>query len=333
MTPLSPSSLRGQAAEVREWIHRAADLVPMRDRVELLVPPLLVAKFARYALKLRKHPVPADDLDARDPEFCSLIVDLTRIVAKTYFRLRVEGVENVPATGGALLVGNHNGGLLPTDGFFTALAIADHLGPERGFYALAHDFLFDDATLRRYALKLGMIRAGQGSAHRALRGGSLVLVYPGSDLDTFRPFRERQRVVLGGRTGFLELALREQVPIVPVVAAGTHEQFVVLSRGDHLARILHMHRWARTDVFPIAWEFPWGITSGFVPYLPLPAQTTLAFGEPFRWPELSAGAAKDERVLARCYEEVEARMQTMLDRLCAHRHVLLGQRPPHHPPS
>ena len=64
-----------------------------------------------------------------------------------------------------------------------------------------------------------------------------MLVYPGSDLDTFRPFRDRDKIVLGGRKGFLELALRERVPIVPVVTAGTHEQIIVLTRGDRLARL------------------------------------------------------------------------------------------------
>lgn len=267
----------------------------------------------------------ADDIRARDPELGSLLLDLYRMAGKHYFRLRIEGVENVPASGPVLLVGNHNGGLVPTDSFFTALAIHDRYGPGRAMYALAHDFLFEDPLLRSYALRLGMLRAGHESARHAFAAGGCVLVYPGSDLETFRPFWDRDKIVLGERKGFLTLALREGVPIVPVVTAGTHEQIIVLTRGDHLARLLHAHAWARTEVMPLMLALPWGLTSGFVPYLPLPAQTTLAFGAPITWPELGPQDAERPDVLARCYAEVEGRMQELLDRLSEGRRFLLGR--------
>jgi len=142
-------------------------------------------------------------------------------------------------------------------------------------------------------------------------------VYPGSDLDTFRTFRDRNKVVLGGRKGFLKLALRERVPIVPVVTAGTHEQMLVLSRGDRLARLVHAHAWARTEVLPLILAVPWGLTLGFVPYLPLPAQTTQVFLPPMTWPELGPEAAESPADLERCYLEVEVAMQAAMDRIHA----------------
>jgi 1-acyl-sn-glycerol-3-phosphate acyltransferase len=224
-----------------------------------------------------------------------------------------------------LLVGNHSGGLLPSEGFFTMLAIARGHGPERAVYALAHDFLFDDPTLRRYAGRLGILRAGHASAHRALAAGACVLVYPGSDMETFRTFRDRNKIVLAGRTGFLKLALREGVPIVPVVTAGNHEQLVVLARGDRLARLVHAHRWARTEVLPLVLSLPWGLTTGFLPYLPLPAQITMSFLPAMRWPELGPDSADRPDDVARCYREVEAAMQGELDRLTRGRRILRGQ--------
>ncbi len=320
-------SLATNAAGVADFLRRAASLMPLRDRASLFFPPVLVAKFGRYVLTQRhKRDVPADDPDARDPEQVRLTMDLVRALARYYFRLEVRGIDNVPAHGPALLVGNHNGGLFPTDSFFTSLAVWDHFGPSRAVFALAHDFLFHDPMLRRYALKLGALRAGHDSAHRAFERGGLVLVYPGSDLEDFRPWRERGRIVLGGRKGFLRLAIHEGVPIVPVVSAGTHEQLIVLTRGDRLARLLHMHWWARTFTCPIVLAVPWGITSGFLPYLPLPAQTTLAFGAPIAWPELSPRDADDPLVLERCYRQVETQMQSMLDELSRGRRPFLGQK-------
>lgn len=316
-------------AEAVSWVRRARALVPKEDRRVLLSPPRLVWRFARFALNRRTgHGVgsPADEVQARDPRFVALLLDFFAAFGRRYFRPRVEGIENVPAAGPALLVANHSGGLVPVDAFFIALAIYERYGAGRAMYSMTHDFLFDDPVLRRYALKLGMLRAGWQSARHAFGAGQLVLVYPGSDLDTFRPFSARGRVVLGGRKGFLRLALRERVPIVPVVSAGTHEQLIVLTRGDRLARLVHAHRWGRTDVLPIVLALPWGLTFGFVPYLPLPAQTTIRFGAPIRWPELGPAAADDPTALARCYRQVEGRMQAMLDRLEEGRRFLVGKR-------
>ena len=312
-----------------DWTRRATRLIPREDRRVLLSPPRLVARFARFALRRRAGragSAAADDVAARDPELCTLLMDLYRVLAKRYFRLRIEGVSNVPASGPVLLVGNHNGGLLPSEGFFTALAIHERYGPNRAVYALVHDFLFEDPLLRRYAGRLGMLRAGHESARHAFAAGGCVLVYPGSDLDAFRPFRDRNKVVLGGRKGFLELAIRERVPIVPVVTAGAHEQFVVLARGDRVGHLLHAHAWLRTEVLPVVVSFPWGLTSGFVPYLPLPAQATVSFGEPMRWPELEPADAADGAKVDACYREVEARMQAMLDRLTQGRRFLRAGR-------
>lgn len=319
-------------ADAIDWIARARTLVPRADRKVLLSPPRLVARFAKFALRRalgHAGETAADDIGARDPELLLLVRDLYKWLGTHYFRLRVEGIENVPARGPLLLVGNHSGGFLPSEGFFTEIALYDHFGGERPVYALAHDFLFEDPILRRYAGRLGLLRAGHESARHAFAAGACVLVYPGSDLDTFRSFRDRNTVVLGGRKGFLKLALRERVPIVPVVTAGNHEQLIVLSRGDRLARLLRAHRWARTEVLPIAFSLPWGITSGFVPYLPLPAQTTQAFLPPMTWPELGPDAADRPDVLERCYREVEAAMQATLTRLTRGRRFLLGAPSPH----
>lgn len=315
--------------QARAWLHDARRLIPAEDRRVLLSPPRLVARFLRFAMARhsgRSPYDPADDVAARDPELVSVLLDLMRVLGRYYFRARVEGVEHVPATGPVLLVGNHSGGLVPLDGFFAALAIHDHLGRERAVYALVHDFLFDDPILRRYAGRLGMLRAGSESARHAFAAGHAVLVFPGSDYDTYRSFGDRGKVVLGGRKGFLRLALRERVPIVPVVTAGAQEQFIVLTRGDRLARLVRAHAWARTDVLPLVLAVPWGLTIGFVPYLPLPAQITTAFAPALAWPELGPEDADDPAVLERCYREVEDVMQRTLDRLQHGRRPFLGRR-------
>lgn len=311
-----------------EWLQRARRLIPKEDRRVLVSPPRLIARFMRFTLHHalgRAAPV-ADDVDAIDPAYVELFMDACQGLGRPYFRLRVEGVENVPATGAALLVGNHSGGLVPLEGFFVGMSLWERFGLARRMYALVHDFLFDDEILRRYALRIGMLRASGDSARHALERGHLVLVYPGGDWESFRPFSERFHVDLDRRKGFIRLALRQRVPIVPIVTAGSHEQFIVLTRGERLARLVGLHRFARTDVLPIVIAVPWGVTVGFVPYLPLPTQMTIAFGEPMSWPELGPEAADDPAVVDRIYDELVARMQAKMDQLADGRHFLLGRR-------
>ncbi len=305
--------------DIGDWIDRGTRLFSPEERAVLLNPPRLVARFSKFAIARalrRAGREAADDIHGRDLELVAWIGDLWRVLAKHYFRLCVDGLDNVPASGPVLFVGNHSGGFLPSEGFFTALAIGDRYGLDRVPYALAHDFLFEDPLLRRTATRLGLLRAGHESAHHAFAAGKCVLVYPGSDLDTFRPFRDRGKIVLGGRKGFLRLALNEGVPIVPVVDAGTHEQFIVLARGDRVAHLLHAHAWLRAEVLPIVLSVPWGLTSGFFPYLPLPAQTTLSFLPPKTW-------CRED--LDRCYRDIEDAMQAELDRLMCGRRFLRGQ--------
>lgn len=313
-------------AAISDWFGRAGQHF---DPIDLLrFTPLEVLVTMRRYVAHRGQPSPTEaDLTHRDPAFVDWVMDLGRAVARHYFRWQVRGLEHVPATGPALLVGNHNGGILPLDSLFTMVAVRDHLGLERAIYPLAHDLLFSSPTARKYVRKMGVLRAGHRGGDAALQAGHLALVYPGSDLDALRPFHRRGQVDLGGRLGFLRLALRQQVPIIPVVSAGTHEQFLVLTRGDWLVDRLGMRRF-RMNAFPLALSLPWGLTSGYFPYLPLPAQTTITFGPPLRWPDLTPAAAEDPAALARCYQQVLDTMQAQLDVLMKGRRVWLGQPQP-----
>ncbi|MBZ0233928.1 MAG: 1-acyl-sn-glycerol-3-phosphate acyltransferase, partial [Deltaproteobacteria bacterium] len=172
-----------------------------------------------------------DALDRRDPRVIRALLPLFELYARRYVRLRVDGIEHVPATP-AVLAANHNGGIAGPDLPCTLATLWRARGPDAPLYALAHDFAMQQLTpLGRALQRLGAIRATPVNARRVLEAGGQVLVYPGGDLDAYRASRDRDRVVLGERTGFVRVAQQVGAPIVPVVAHGAHRSAWILSDG------------------------------------------------------------------------------------------------------
>lgn len=263
-------------------------------------------------------PYDVESIGNRDPELIGRLVDILGPWLERYFTPDVRGLERVP-DGAALYVGNHNGGLLSADSFILSKRLFEQIGVEAVPYGLAHDLVVDIPGLREMLVPLGAVRAGSGVARRIFEAGGKVLVYPGGDLESLRPYADRDQVVFGGRRGYMRLAIREGVPIVPVVAAGAHATFVVLDDGRRIAQGLRLHRWARMDVLPVSFMLPWGVTLGVLPYFPLPTKILIEVLEPMRLPRTGEDAAADDDYVIACDAELRARMQTKLTALAAER--------------
>ena len=248
-------------------------------------------------------------------------------IADFWFRGEVRHLDRIPRTGPVLLVGNHSGGLMTPDTWVFEVNYVRHFGTARETYALAHDMVMGMPLVGRYLRASGALPADHHHAENALRRGAAVLVYPGGDEDVFRPFSERNRIHLAGRTGFVRLALRAGVPIVPVVSVGGHETALVLNDRGRIARILGLDKRFRLKTLPIVIAPPWGISPGdWLFHIPLPAKVTVDCGFPI---DLRAHFGdvdpEDDDAVWRCYRYVEHRMQAMLDRLAAERRLpILG---------
>jgi len=249
----------------------------------------------------------------RDDDFLDWLLPLMEIWGR-YFGAEVSGFETLPEKGPFLLVGNHSGGNLVPDTAATIAAWYRERGRDEPLLGLALDAAFAIPGFEILMRKLGQVPANHENAVRVLREGSSVLVYPGGAHEAFRPFTDRNRVDFGGHKGFVRLALRTGVPVVPVVAHGGHHTTLVLSRGESLARILGTKR-LRIDVSPISLQAPWGISFGLIPGVPLPAKIRVEVGPPIDWSAYGPEAAEDPAVVDRCYAEITGRMQRTLDRL------------------
>jgi len=254
---------------------------------------------------------------SRDAAFVDRLLPWMELWAR-YFDAEVRGFENVPA-GGALVVGNHSGGTWVPDVPALMAAWQREFGSDRPLVALALDAMFAVPGLETLMRKLGEIPASPANAERALAEGQAVLVYPGGAHEAFRPWRDRNRIDFGGHQGYVRLALRTGVPVVPVVGHGGHETLMVLARGDQLARHPLVKR-LRLGVAPLVWQWPWGISLPLSPIgIPLPAKIDVEILEPIYWSDYGPEDAEDPEIVARCDAELRESMQKALTRLAERR--------------
>lgn len=253
-----------------------------------------------------------DPFEHRDPEYIERTLPAWRITSSLYFRADVSGLDNIPARGPVLLVGNHSGGILIADTFVFAQAFYDHFGPERTFYQLAHDLVFKTPGARALVQRWGTVPASPENMAEALHRDAALLVYPGGDHETFRPSWESEQVDFANRTGFIKLALKHNVPIVPIVAIGGQETALFLGQGSRMAKSLRLNRLMRLKVLPAVLGPPFGFTVLDFPLrLPLPAKISIRALEPI---DLRERLGEDPD-LEEGYDLVTSTMQSVLTKL------------------
>jgi 1-acyl-sn-glycerol-3-phosphate acyltransferase len=257
----------------------------------------------------------SDDADTAkwDPVFTRQFKNAVGPFIKRYFRAEVNGLNSLPAAGGALVVSNHSGGVLTPDVLIFAPAFYDAFGYDRPLYILAHYGVLL-GPLGTLFSRAGGIEASRDNAAKALRSGGVVLVFPGGDYDAFRPTRTANTIDFHGRTGYVRTALEIGVPIVPAVSIGGQETQFFLARGDGLAKRLGLHR-IRFKALPLTFGLPFGLTTVLPPNLPLPAKITMEVLEPID----VAARFGDEPDVDEVDAHVRSVMQTALDRLARQR--------------
>jgi 1-acyl-sn-glycerol-3-phosphate acyltransferase len=260
-----------------------------------------------------------DSLDNRDDALIARLVGLVERVLVPYFRATVRGVERVPH-GAGLFVANHNGALATPDTFILGAALHRAHGVAGVPFGLGHEVALKIPGIHHILVPLGAVRATHDNALGLFARGDKVLVYPGGDVDAMRPYRHRNRIVFGGRTGYVRLALRAGVPIIPVVSEGAHATLYIIDDGRWLAELLRADRYFRVKVWPLALALPWGVMFGpLLLHFPWRTTITTEILEPIRFARSGEEAARDESYVRACADAVEGRMQHTLDRLAAAR--------------
>jgi len=157
-------------------------------------------------------------------------------VYRNWFRVEWEGLEKIPTNGGALLVANH-AGAIPSDAPAIMHGIETEL--ERPVYGLADNFFRTLPVVGTMWSRLGGLPAHPDNAYRLLREQrQLVLVFPEGAKGPGKTYRERYQLRRFGRGGFVEIAMRAGVPVIPIAIVGAEESMPTVFRLPSVARIV-----------------------------------------------------------------------------------------------
>jgi 1-acyl-sn-glycerol-3-phosphate acyltransferase len=238
-----------------------------------------------------------------------------------WFRMEIEGWEKLPAPP-ALLIGIHSGAPFVWDAWTVGVQWWRRFGEDRPLHGTAHDALMATPLLGAYFRRMGVLPAAPDSIASALAAGRDVALWPGGERDSLRTWSRRDEAVLAGRKGFVRLAIRSGVPIVPIATVGGPDSMPVLATGRRLARWLALDRVARLKTFPIAIQAPWGVSPALLPEIPLPTKIRTAFQDPIVL-DSAPERAEDDAYVDASYREVRDSIQRGMNALARRRRLPL----------
>jgi 1-acyl-sn-glycerol-3-phosphate acyltransferase len=261
------------------------------------------------------------DLSGPDWEFMERQKYLWNPLMDYWFRMEVSGWERIPDPP-VLLIGIHSGAPFVWDAWTVGAQWWRHFGASRPVHGTAHDALMALPGVGAYFRRMGVVPAAPDSIATALAAGHDVALWPGGERDSLRPWSQRDKAILAGRKGFIRLAIRSSVPIVPIATVGGPDSMPVIARGRRLAKVLQLDKVARLKMFPIAIQVPWGLSPALLPEIPLPTKIRTAFQDPIEL-DCDPARAEDDRYVDAKYDEVRASIQAGMDALARRRRLPL----------
>ncbi len=260
---------------------------------------ILRKKFHELALKVRSEEV---DPFGYDPIFNEFWEPLLEFLYTKYWRVETFGMENIPASGPALLVGNHSGGL-PYDAAMLKVAIAKEHSTHRDTRFLVEDFIYHFPFLGSIINRVGGVRACPENAMLALDAKQLLCVFPEGVKGLGKLHSERYRLARFGRGGFVRLCLKTRAPMVPVAFVGPEDIHPMIAKDKIFSQMMGV------PYFPITWTFPW---LGPLGTIPLPSKWSIHILPAIDFSNYGPGAEKDRVLVHKISTQVKDMIQDTL---------------------
>jgi 1-acyl-sn-glycerol-3-phosphate acyltransferase len=211
---------------------------------------------------------------------------------KHYFKVQLHGQENIQEEN-FLVVSNHSG-QIAIDGMLITTAFATELKPPRLLRAMVERFFIKLPFVNKWAQEGGAVLGDRQNCLNLLEKGNSILVFPegvpGVAKST-KDFYHLQHFT----NGFIRMALKAKVNILPVAVVGAEEYFPYVYQAKHLAKFF------KVPALPLSMN-----------YVPLPSPTDIYIGKPIILPSDISEDATDE-VIAPLVEKVKNEIQEMIN--------------------
>lgn len=255
-----------------------------------------------FARRRLEGDYPIDDFGYDEDLTSSIYRPLVEPLFERYFRVETIGLGNVPSEGAAMVVANHSG-TVPVDAVMMVHAVATRHPARRVVRCVGADLVWRLPFAGEYGRKTGNVVACDEDAEALLDRGELMGVFPEGYKGTGKGWVNRYRLQRFGRGGYIELALRKRVPIVPVAIVGAEEAYPMIGNFGVLARLLGVPYFPVTPTFPLLG--PLGV-------IPLPSKWVIEFGEPISLLDYPPDAAEDAMTVFDLSDRIRDRIQQML---------------------
>jgi 1-acyl-sn-glycerol-3-phosphate acyltransferase len=238
-----------------------------------------------------------------DPVVAEMTWHVLNYLYFDYFRVHVEGIEHIPSHGAAMLVANHGGAALPYDGMMLAISVANEADRPRRVRPTATELFNIIPWLSQWFRKSGGVYASREDVEFVLQRGHLVAVFPEGEKGFMKPVWNAYEVQRFGRGGFISIAERVGVPVIPVAIVGSEEVHPAVTVSDRLARLVRLVMpEQRVDNIAI-----------FLNPIPLPVRWHIRFHPPVM--PATPGQQPDPLLMLERAEQVRATIQSSLDEM------------------
>lgn len=221
-----------------------------------------------------------------------LFQSLPRLVGSglsKYFRLEIEGLENIPPLGRGLIAPNHSG-YSGFDAFVLKHQIQETT--KRSPKILTHHLWFSSEWTGTAMKKMGFVEATRDKGQKILENDDLLILFPEGEAGNFKPTVKRYHMQKF-RGGLIRLAIRCQTPVIPTLILGAEESHINLAR-------INVDRWIPGQSFPLPLNL-----------IPLPVRWKIIFLKPRVYP-FEPEEANNQSLIRELSEELREEMQSQL---------------------
>lgn len=216
-----------------------------------------------------------------------------------YFRLELEGKENIPQTGRGLVAPNHSG-YSGFDAFLLKHQIEEK--KQRQAKILTHNLWFSSDITGTAMRKMGFVEATRTKGQETLEKEDLLVLFPEGEAGNFKPSHKRYHLQRF-RGGLIRLAIRCQAPVIPTLILGAEESHINLAK-------IPMDRWLPGQSFPLPLNL-----------IPLPVRWKIIFLPPRDYP-FQPEESTNQELIKELSQDLREEMQAEISKQVAKKNWL-----------